>query len=148
MTKIPQDFAWSLTYLGTMAAEIYNSWTCCNLFKRRATKVKVTLDTQRLRKLQFVNTIRKTYQTIWMCDNTYCTTGLCDPAPSCAPSIANLLQLRYQGSTWVTYPVNPSSSLFLGHSELAPTSAPWRMNGKWWGNSFLLGSSSLANHGG
>ncbi len=25
---------------------------------------------------------------------------------------------------------------------------PWRMNGMWWGNSFLLGSSSLANHGG
>jgi hypothetical protein len=35
-----------------------------------------------------------------------------------------------------------------GHSEPAPTSAPWRMDGKWSGNSFLLGSSSLANHGG
>jgi hypothetical protein len=34
-----------------------------------------------------------------------------------------------------------------GHSESAPTSAPWRMNGKWSGNNFLLGSSSLANHG-
>jgi hypothetical protein len=31
------------------------------------------------------------------------------------------------------------------HSEPAPTR---RMNGKWSGNSFLLGSSSLANHGG
>jgi hypothetical protein len=27
-------------------------------------------------------------------------------------------------------------------------STPWRMNGKWSGNSFLLGSSSLANHDG
>jgi hypothetical protein len=35
-----------------------------------------------------------------------------------------------------------------GHSEPAPTSAPWRMNDKWSGNSFLLSSSSLANHGG
>jgi hypothetical protein len=35
-----------------------------------------------------------------------------------------------------------------GHNEPAPTSAPWRMDGKWWGNSFLLGSRSLANHGG
>jgi hypothetical protein len=32
--------------------------------------------------------------------------------------------------------------------EPAPTSTPWRMDdGKWWGNSFLLGFSSLANHG-
>jgi hypothetical protein len=30
-------------------------------------------------------------------------------------------------------------------SEPAPTSALWRMDGKWSGNSFLLGSSSLAN---
>jgi hypothetical protein len=30
-----------------------------------------------------------------------------------------------------------------GHSEPEPTSAPWRMNGKWSGNSFLLSSSSL-----
>jgi hypothetical protein len=29
-----------------------------------------------------------------------------------------------------------------------PTCAPWRMNDKWTGNSFLLGFSSLANHGG
>jgi hypothetical protein len=35
-----------------------------------------------------------------------------------------------------------------GHSEPAPTSAPWRMNGKWSGDSFLLAFSSLANHGG
>jgi hypothetical protein len=34
-----------------------------------------------------------------------------------------------------------------GHSEPAPN-APWRMNGKWSGNSFLLGSRSLANHRG
>jgi hypothetical protein len=36
----------------------------------------------------------------------------------------------------------------MGHNEPAPTSAPWRMDGKWSGNSFLLGFSSLANHGG
>jgi hypothetical protein len=36
-----------------------------------------------------------------------------------------------------------------GHSEPALTSAPpWRMNGEWSANSFLLGSSCLANHGG
>jgi len=29
-----------------------------------------------------------------------------------------------------------------------PTSAPWKMNDKWSRNSFLLGFSSLANHGG
>ncbi len=34
------------------------------------------------------------------------------------------------------------------HSEPASTRAPWRMDGKWSRNSFLLGSSSLANHGG
>jgi len=39
--------------------------------------------------------------------------------------------------------------VFDGHSEPAPpTSAPWRMNGKWSEHSFLLGSSSLANHDG
>jgi hypothetical protein len=32
--------------------------------------------------------------------------------------------------------------------EWALTSPQWRMNGKWSGNSFLLGFSSLANHGG
>jgi len=36
--------------------------------------------------------------------------------------------------------------LSSGHSE--PTSAPSRMDDMWSGNSFLLGSSSLANHGG
>jgi hypothetical protein len=35
-----------------------------------------------------------------------------------------------------------------GQSEPAPTSAPWRMDGKWSGNSFLLDSNPLANHGG
>ncbi len=30
----------------------------------------------------------------------------------------------------------------------ASTSTPWRMDGNWSGDSFLLGSSSLANHGG
>jgi len=50
----------------------------------------------------------------------------------------------------------PLLGLFLGcdrqssaaTSEPAPTSPPWRMNSKWSGNSFLLGSSSLVNHGG
>jgi hypothetical protein len=38
---------------------------------------------------------------------------------------------------------------WLGHSELASTTtAPWRMDGKWSGNNFPLGSSSLAKHGG
>jgi hypothetical protein len=32
--------------------------------------------------------------------------------------------------------------LFLGQSEPAPTIALWRMDGNWWGNIFLLGSSS------
>jgi hypothetical protein len=35
-----------------------------------------------------------------------------------------------------------------GHSEPAAAGAPWKMNGKWSGNSFLLASSPLANHGG
>jgi hypothetical protein len=38
--------------------------------------------------------------------------------------------------------------LWSGHSEPAPTSAPWRRDSKWLGNSFLLGLNSLANHGG
>jgi hypothetical protein len=42
----------------------------------------------------------------------------------------------------------PSEVSSLGHSEPAPTSAPSRMDDMWSGNSFLLGSSSLANHGG
>jgi len=29
-----------------------------------------------------------------------------------------------------------------------PASAAWRMDGKWSANGYLLGSSSLANHGG
>ncbi len=44
--------------------------------------------------------------------------------------------------------LNYSSFGILGQSEPAPTSTPWRMNDKWSGNNFLLGSSSLANHGG
>jgi len=35
-----------------------------------------------------------------------------------------------------------------GHIEPAPTSAPWKMDGKWSGNSFLLGFSSITSHGG
>jgi hypothetical protein len=33
-------------------------------------------------------------------------------------------------------------------SELTPTAALWKMDGKGLGNNFQLGSSSLANHGG
>jgi hypothetical protein len=35
-----------------------------------------------------------------------------------------------------------------GHSEPAPTSALWRMNGKWSENNFLLSCSWLTNYGG
>ncbi len=35
----------------------------------------------------------------------------------------------------------PPNAQMMGHSEPAPTIAPWRMNGKWSGNSFLLGFS-------
>jgi hypothetical protein len=38
--------------------------------------------------------------------------------------------------------------IVMGHTEPAPTSAPSRMDDMWSGNSFLLGSSSLANHDG
>jgi hypothetical protein len=41
----------------------------------------------------------------------------------------------------------PSFINILGHNEPHPPVHQWRMNGKWSGNSFLLGSSSLANHG-
>ncbi len=44
--------------------------------------------------------------------------------------------------------VELTSLLHLGHTEPAPTIAPWRMNDKWSGNSSLLGFSSLGNHGG
>jgi hypothetical protein len=43
---------------------------------------------------------------------------------------------------------NLGKGLLLGHGEPAPTSTPWKMDDKWSGDSFLLGSSSLANHGG
>jgi hypothetical protein len=44
---------------------------------------------------------------------------------------------------------NCRSLVWPGHSEPAPTSAPSRMDDMRSGNSFfLLGSSSLANHGG
>jgi hypothetical protein len=36
--------------------------------------------------------------------------------------------------------------LSKSNSEPAPTSAPWKMNDKWSENTFLLGSSSQANH--
>jgi hypothetical protein len=59
-------------------------------------------------------------------------------------------------SEMLQLPAIPESSVyfifllvnFVGHCEPATTSAPWRMNGKWSRNSFLLGFSSLANHGG
>ncbi len=51
---------------------------------------------------------------------------------------------------WTPLPI-PSpfiGHLLEGHDEPAPTRAPWRMNEKWSGNSFLLGPSSLHNHDG
>jgi len=52
-----------------------------------------------------------------------------------------LLSMTQSGGRW-------HSMIKSGHSEPAPTSAPWKMNGKWSGNNFLLGSSSLANYRG
>jgi hypothetical protein len=46
--------------------------------------------------------------------------------------------------TWA----HAAQAIYNGHSEPAPTSATWRMDGKWSGNRFLLGASSLAIHGG
>jgi hypothetical protein len=59
-------------------------------------------------------------------------------------------ELEPELSGWFQVLRRTSSSprLASGHSEPAATSAPWRMNGKWSGNSFLLGFSSLANHDG
>jgi hypothetical protein len=34
-----------------------------------------------------------------------------------------------------------------GQSEPAPSSAPWKKDGKWPGNNFLLGFSSQTNEG-
>jgi hypothetical protein len=59
----------------------------------------------------------------------------------CCPLTSNTLTL--------TYIIHPSIYIVvISHSESAPTSTASRMDGKWSGNSFLLGSSSLANHGG
>jgi hypothetical protein len=71
--------------------------------------------------------------------------NLNDPSPllprSLRPSLAS--------HTWEKLARSRSPSrLPERHSEPAPTCALWRMNDKWSGNSFLLGFSSLANHGG
>jgi hypothetical protein len=41
-------------------------------------------------------------------------------------------------------PLDPT----YGHNELAPTSAPWRMDDKWSKNNFFSCFNSLANHSG
>jgi hypothetical protein len=46
------------------------------------------------------------------------------------------------GCSCLVFPCLPN------HNEPAPISAPWRMNDKWSRNYFLLGLSSLVNHGG
>jgi hypothetical protein len=53
------------------------------------------------------------------------------------------------GKIWKKWPHFSTRCLVLGQvSEPAPISPPWRMDDKWSKNSFLLGSSSLATHGG
>jgi hypothetical protein len=50
---------------------------------------------------------------------------------------------------WKTVEEQQEKERGRGNNEpAAPTSALWWMNSKWTGNSFLLGSSSLANQGG
>jgi hypothetical protein len=57
--------------------------------------------------------------------------------------------LHYVPSQLPIISFNKTSCAWVGErratKEPAPTSTPWRMNGKWSGSSFLLGSSSLAN---
>jgi hypothetical protein len=48
---------------------------------------------------------------------------------------------------WNIFWERPSQWAFPYMFTATPTSAPWRMNGKWSRNSFLLSSSSLANYG-
>jgi hypothetical protein len=48
--------------------------------------------------------------------------------------------------SWNGKMLNELRVLIYGLFEPAPTSAPFRMNDKWSGNSFLAGSSSLANN--
>jgi len=47
---------------------------------------------------------------------------------------------------WWNAPSIDESIFQGGHNEPEPTSALSRMNGKWSGDSFLLGCSSLANY--
>jgi len=50
--------------------------------------------------------------------------------------------ISFQWSVWVTLAIVVASM-----KKPEPTNAQWRMNGKWSGNSFLLGFSSLGNYG-
>jgi hypothetical protein len=52
------------------------------------------------------------------------------------------------GQREMKVPTTEGKTKEWGQNEPAPTGAPGRMDGKWSGNSFLLGASSLANHGG
>jgi hypothetical protein len=73
---------------------------------------------------------------------TYCSLALTFVYPSCANSCGLVKP------TSLFCHAQLHGLLLLGHSEPAPTtSAPWKMDGKWYGNNFPLGSSSLANHG-
>jgi hypothetical protein len=57
--------------------------------------------------------------------------------------------ITLSGKIWKKWPHFSTRCLIVSQvSEPAPTSAPWRMNDKWWINSFLLSPSSLRNHGG
>jgi hypothetical protein len=68
------------------------------------------------------------------------------------PKISCWYRRKVQWSDGLSHDLNSVSGVEIvignGQCEPAPTSAPWRMNDKWSGNNFLLGSSSLANHGG
>jgi hypothetical protein len=57
--------------------------------------------------------------------------------PSLQHSLPLIQTIHITSATWQNH---------KGQSEPAPTSAPCRMDGKWSGNSFLLGSSHLSNH--
>ncbi len=65
------------------------------------------------------------------------------------PCIMNWWELAgYLLTGWTFLALCLANVQLKGHSEPAPTSAPRRMNDKWSGNNFRLGSSSLTNHGG
>ncbi len=58
------------------------------------------------------------------------------------------LNLFFGGKDFVAFNSVAKRYVSLGHNELAPTNAPWKMDGKWLGKKLILGSSTLTNHGG